>query len=162
MANRSARRTVSVAVLFLALTAIATYPIVRAPGSLAFFTHADAQLNLWILAWDAHALSHHGAHLFDANIFFPEPRTLAYSETLLGYLPIFGPILWLGGSPALANNAILFFSFTASGLAMYLLALHLTGRQWPAIPAGIAYPYAPYRFVHLPQIPLEAMEWIPL
>jgi hypothetical protein len=149
-------------VLFLALTAVATYPIVRAPGSLAFFTHADAQLNMWILAWDAHALSHHAAHLFDANIFFPEPRTLAYSETLLGYLPIFGPILWLGGSPALANNAILLFSFTASGLAMYLLALHLTGRQWPAIAAGIAYAYVPYRFVHIPQIQLEAMEWIPL
>src|SRR3954462_1405311 len=105
-----------VATLFLCLTLIATYPIVVAPASLAFFTHADAQLNMWILAWDAHALAHHAAHLFDANIFFPEPRTLAYSETLLGYLPIFGPILWLGGSPALANNAVLLFSFTASGL----------------------------------------------
>lgn len=162
MADRPGRRTWSVAALFLALTAIATYPIALAPGSLAFFTHSDAQLNMWIMAWDAHALSHHPTHLFDTNIFFPEPRTLAYSETLLGYLPIFGPIFWLGGSPALANNAVLLFSFTASGVAMYLLARHVTGREWPAITAGIAYAFVPYRFVHIPQIQLEAMEWIPL
>jgi hypothetical protein len=150
------------AALFLGLTLIATYPIVLAPASYAFFTHSDAQLNMWIVAWDAHALAHSPLNLFNANIFFPEPRTLAYSETLLGYLPIFGPILWLGGSPALANNAVLLFSFTASGVATYLLARHLTGRQWPAIAAGIAYAFVPYRFVHIPQIQLEAMEWIPL
>src|SRR3954464_8436240 len=116
MIDPERRRTTAAAALFVALPLIATYPLARAPASYAFFTHADAQLNMWILAWDAHALAHHAAHLFDANIFFPEPRTLAYSETLLGYLPIFGPILWLGGSPALANNAVLLFSFTASGL----------------------------------------------
>src|SRR3954463_16069707 len=116
MAKPSGRWTASVAVLFFCLTLIATYPIATAPGSLAFFTHSDAQLNMWIMAWDAHALRHHARDLFDANIFYPEPRTLAYSETLLGYLPIFGPVLWLGGSPALANNAVLLFTFTVSGL----------------------------------------------
>src|SRR5436190_21568007 len=107
MTNRPGCWTWSIAALFFGLTLIATYPIVLAPGSFAFFTHSDAQLNMWIMAWDAHALTHHAAHLFDTNIFYPEARTLAYSETLLGYLPIFGPILWLGGSPALANNAVL-------------------------------------------------------
>jgi hypothetical protein len=113
------------------------YPIIRAPSSYAYFTHSDTQLNLWILAWDAHALRHAPSQLFNANIFYPEPGTLAYSETLLGYLPIFGPILWLRGSPALAYNAIILFSFAAAGFAMYLLARHLTGREWPAIVAGI-------------------------
>lgn len=162
MVDRPGWWTSSAAALFLGLTLIATYPIAIAPASYAFFTHPDAQLNMWIMAWDAHALGHNPLNLFNANIFFPEPRTLAYSETLLGYLPIFGPILWLGGSPALANNAVLLFSFTASGVAMYLLARHLTGRHWPAIVAGVAYAFVPYRFVHIPQIQLEAMEWIPL
>ena len=119
-----------VAALFVALTLIATYPIILAPGSYAYFGHSDAQLNMWILAWDAHALHHAPFHLFDANIFYPERGTLAYSETLLGYLPIFGPILWLHGSPALAFNAIIFFSFIASGISMYLLARHLSTPQF--------------------------------
>jgi hypothetical protein len=162
MASPIDRRLLAAAALFLGLTLMATYPIALAPASYAFFTHSDAQLNMWIMAWDAHALAHDPLNLFNANIFFPEPRTLLYSETLLGYLPIFGPILWLGGSPALANNAVLLFSFTASGIAMYLLARHLTGRHWPAIAAGVAYAFVPYRFVHIPQIQLAAMEWMPL
>src|SRR5262245_63701745 len=86
---------------------------------------------MWILAWDAHALRHAPTQLFNANIFYPEPVTLSYSEILLGYLPIFGPILWLHGNPVLAYNAIILFSFAATGFAMYLLARHLTGREWP-------------------------------
>jgi len=162
MASPIDSRLAAAAGMFAGLTLIATYPIVLAPGSYAFFTHADAQLNMWIMAWEAHALAHDPRALLNANIFVPEPGTLLYSETLLGYLPIAGPILWLGGSPALANNAVLLFSFAASGIAMYLLARHLTGRHWPAIAAGIAYAFVPYRFVHIPQIQLTALEWIPL
>ena len=160
--RKNALRLSRVAALFVALTLIATYPIILAPGSYAYFDHSDAQLNMWILAWDAHALHHAPFHLFDANIFYPTRGTLAYSETLLGYLPIFGPVLWLHGSPALAFNAIIFFSFIASGIGMYLLARHLTGREWPSIVAGIVYAFTPYRFVHFPQIQLQSMEWFPL
>src|SRR5262245_34871795 len=151
------RATCAAAALFAALTLVATYPIARAPATSAFFNHSDAQLNMWILAWDAHALARDPRNLFNANIFYPEPRTLAYSETLLGYLPIAGPILWLHGSPALAFNAVLLFSFAASGFGMYLLGCHLTGRYWPAIIGGVVYAFLPYRFVHVPQIQLEAM-----
>lgn len=151
-----------VGVLFVALTLIATYPIILAPASYTYFGHSDTQLNMWILAWDAHALRQAPTQLFNANIFYPEPGTLAYSETLLGYLPIFGPILWLHGSPVLAFNAIILFSFAATGFAMYLLARHLTGREWPAILAGIVFAFTPYRFAHFPQIQLLSMEWIPL
>ena len=162
MIEQERRRTAAAAALFVALTLIATYPIARAPASYAFFNHSDAQLNMWILAWDAHAVARDPRHLFDANIFAPERRTLAYSETLLGYLPIAGPILWLGGSPALAFNTVLLFSFVASGFAMYLLTRRLTGRHGPALVGGIVYAFLPYRFAHIPQIQLESMEWMPL
>src|SRR5437763_12421727 len=104
MPDLPARRTLTAAALFVALTVIATYPVVRAPASYAFFNHSDAQLNMWILAWDAHALAHHARDLFDTNIFFPETRTLAYSETLLGYSQLCGPLCCLGGTHALVLN----------------------------------------------------------
>lgn len=85
MLHLPARRTLTAAALFVALTVIVTYPIIRAPASYAFFNHSDAQLNMWILAWDAHALRHDPLNLFNANIFFPEPRTLTYSATPLIY-----------------------------------------------------------------------------
>jgi hypothetical protein len=37
-------------------------------------------LNEWIIGWIAHQLPRAPLHLFDANIFFPEPNTLAFSE----------------------------------------------------------------------------------
>ncbi|PWT81729.1 MAG: hypothetical protein C5B57_09930, partial [Blastocatellia bacterium] len=151
-----------IAALFLALALVATYPVIRAPASYAYFGHSDAQLNMWIMAWEAHALRVDPRNFFNGNIFFPELRTIAYSEVLLGYFPLFAPILWLGGTPALAFNTVLLTSFVASGFCMYLLTRHLTGRNWPAVVAGIVYAFLPYRFVHIPQIQLEAMEWLPL
>ena len=66
---------------FLALAAFHTWPIARAPGRESLNHNADAQLNAWIIAWIAHTLPRDPVHLFDGNIFAPEPATL----TLLGF-----------------------------------------------------------------------------
>jgi hypothetical protein len=39
-------------------------------------------LNAWAIAWIAPSFQD-PAHVFDANIFYPERRTLAYSELLV-------------------------------------------------------------------------------
>src|SRR5262245_62250641 len=58
-----------------------------------FLAQGDVQLNSWILAWDAHAIGTGNVRgLFDANIFYPEPNALAYSEHMLGVLPVFAPL----------------------------------------------------------------------
>ena len=43
----------------------------------------DPLMVTWVLAWVAHQLPNAPAHIFDANIFYPERNTLAYSESLL-------------------------------------------------------------------------------
>ena len=50
----------------------------------------------WVLGWVAHQLPHAPAHIFDANIFYPERNTLAYSETLLVPGLLAAPLHWLG------------------------------------------------------------------
>ena len=40
--------------------------------------HDDAFFSIWRLGWIAHALKVDPTHLYDANIFYPEPNTLAY------------------------------------------------------------------------------------
>src|SRR5271156_5107542 len=56
----------------------------------------DPLFSMWRLAWVAHQLPLDPSHLFDANIFHPAARTLAYSDAML--LPAFmaAPALWLG------------------------------------------------------------------
>ena len=39
------------------------------------------------MAWDGHALLTDPLHLWDANAFYPERYSLAFSDSLLGYAP---------------------------------------------------------------------------
>ena len=56
----------------------------------------DPLMVTWVLAWVAHQLPSAPAHIFDANIFYPERNTLAYSETLLVPGLLAAPLHWLG------------------------------------------------------------------
>ena len=68
--------------LFTVLTAAMTWPQVTRMAD-GVHDPGDPLLITWILAWVAHQLPRAPAHLFDANIFYPERNTLAYSETLV-------------------------------------------------------------------------------
>ena len=64
----------------LALAVLHTWPLATGPAVLSRHDNADAMLNEWIVAWVAHQAPRAPLHLFDANIFHPEPRALAFSE----------------------------------------------------------------------------------
>ena len=57
-----------------------TWPLASGLGTWSRMDNADTALNAWIVAWVAHQLPVAPLALFDANIFYPEPRTLAFSE----------------------------------------------------------------------------------
>ena len=122
---------------------------------------ADGHLQLWILAWDAHALLTDPLHLLHANAFHPATASLAYSDHLFGHLPWFAPWYWATGNPILAGNALVVTSLVAAALAMYLLA-----RRWspigPSLIAGFVYGFCPLRFWTLPYLQLMPVQYLPL
>ena len=69
--------------LFVLLAILHTWPLATNPGRLSRNDTADTIHHEWILAWDAHQLASDPGRLFDANIFYPERDTLAYSDHLL-------------------------------------------------------------------------------
>src|SRR5215470_16919755 len=91
----------------------------------------DPLLNAWALAWVAHQLPRNPAHLFDANIFYPERRTLAYSEAMIVQGVLAAPVIAAGGSPVLAFNLVLLAGFALTGWAFCLLVQRWTG-SWAA------------------------------
>src|ERR1041384_8824933 len=95
----------------------------------------DPLLNTWALAWVAHQLPRAPAHLFDANIFYPERRTLAYSETLLLPAAVAAPLHWIGIGQILVYNLVLLSGFVLSGVGTALLVRSLTGHDLAAIVA---------------------------
>jgi hypothetical protein len=147
---------------FVLLSVWVTWPLVlhideALPGDLG-----DPLLNTWILGWDADRLRHGLIGLWDAPIFFPYRRTLAFSEHLLGIgLPV-APIVWLTGRPFVAYNVAFIASFALAGIGMWRLARMLTGRDDAAIVAGAIFAFAPARLGHIGHLQVLMSGWMPL
>ncbi|MGH9411811.1 MAG: hypothetical protein ACRD1V_20430 [Vicinamibacterales bacterium] len=154
-------RALAVCGWFAALTVLMTWPIAAHIGDEAV-SHQDVYFNMWRLEWFAHALVTPGAHVFDANIFYPERDTFAYSDAMLVEDVIAAPLYWLHVAPVLVHNLLLLGAIALSGAAMFALAWHLTRSRAAAMLAGIVFAFAPYRFEHLMHMELQWTMWSPL
>lgn len=154
------RTTLAVLLVSIVLSLLLTYPL-SAHLATAVEDRQDALLNVWIMAWDGHQLLADPLHLFDANIFYPYPRTLAYSELLLGSALLALPLTAASGNPVLGYNAVLLLSFVLSALGTYLLVLKLTRSPAAGLVAGLAYAFSAYRMTNLAQGQLLTAQWMP-
>jgi hypothetical protein len=151
----------AIALTFLALTALITYPQVRGLGTSVPY-HSDPYFSMWRLAWVAHALRTDPRALFEANIFYPAHDTLGYSDAMLLPGTALAPLFWTGINPVLIYNLALLGAFALSGYAAFLLARVLTGSVTGSIVAGVIYAFAPYRFCHYMHLELQMVFWIPI
>ena len=123
----------------------------------------DPLLNTWIMWWEVDSVTRGDfAGFFDANIFFPHDRALAYSELLIPQTLVAAPILLLSGNPLLAYNAVLLLSFVATAFAMYLLGRHLTGSALAGFIGGLVLAYSPFMFSHVSHIQVIGAAGFPL
>ncbi len=155
------KRAVLLTLLFAVLTAVMAAPWSLHPASRVLVDAPDTHLYIWTLAWDAHAFITNPLAIFDANIYYPLPNTLAYSENLIGSALMAAPIIWLTGDGVLAMNLVALASCLLSGLGAYLLARRLGLGTLGGVVAGIVFAFAPARFFRMSQIHLVAMQWIP-
>jgi len=154
------RLLIVTALLYTALAAAMTYPQVL---HLRDGVHDDGDplLNAWALAWVAHELPVAPRHLFDANIFYPERRTLAFSETLLAPGLAAAPLRWAGLGPILVYNVVFLSGFIVSGMGAALLVRRLTGRADAGIIAGLVFAFLPFRIDHYPHLQLQQTQCLP-
>jgi hypothetical protein len=154
-------RGLLVTLLLAALTVFFTWPMAQGLSSLIVW-HIDPPFSAWRLAWVAHQLFIDPVNLFNTNIFYPEPRTLAYSDAMLLQGLIATPLLKAGMKPLVVMNLMLLAGIVTSGAGMYLLARRLTGHTAAAVLAAMIYSFAPYRADHIMHLELQWAVWIPL
>jgi hypothetical protein len=160
----SRRQVHSVAALLLysVLSVILTYPVIRDPWHAVPSDLGDPLLILWILGWGFHNGLRFGAHEFwQANIFYPAPDVLAYSEHLFSSALLGLPVYLFSHSLILTYNFLFLSSFVLSGWGVYLLVRDLTEREAPALVCGLIFAFFPFRFAHLPHLQLLTAQWIP-
>lgn len=153
---------VAVALLCLALGAVLTWPLTLHLVSGLPYDLGDPLLNVYILAWDADRLRHGLSGLWDATLFYPYPRTLAWSEHLLGTALFTAPVQWLTGNPVLVHNVAMLGSYTLAGVGMFGLVRQLTGRTDAALMAAVAFACAPHRVLLGSRVQMLMSGWMPL
>ena len=104
-AARKSEAMVAIAV-FAVLTSAMMWGQVRHIADSAV-PEQDIYFNMWRLQWIAHALATSPANLFNANIFYPEQRTLLFSDAMLVQGISAAPLIWLGVRPVLVHNIML-------------------------------------------------------
>jgi hypothetical protein len=122
----------------------------------------DPLFSMWRLGWIAHQLPRDPWHLFDANIYYPAARTLAYSDAMVVPGLIAAPALWLGVPVLIAYTTLLVATFVAAGLAMFALARAVTQHAGASIVAALVFAFDPFRFSHYSHLELQFTMWMPL
>jgi hypothetical protein len=154
--------------LYLAITLIFTWPLALGLTRDIPWDLGDSLLNAWILAWNAdHFLRFLTGHFsalsgfWNANIFHPEPLTLAYSEHLIGQTLQILPVYALTGNIILSYNLLFLSTFVLSGLGTYLFVRQVTGSVHAGFVAGLIYAFAPYRVPQFAHLQVLSSQWMP-
>lgn len=148
--------------LFVVLAVMHTWPLATSPGRLSRNDTQDTVHHEWILAWDAHQLAHDPLHLFDANIFYPEPDTLAYSDHLIVQALMGAPLLWSGASPVLVYNLLLIAGLALTGWTTSLVVERWTGNRLAGILSGSLMAFNAFTLTRFPELQDQHLEFFPL
>jgi hypothetical protein len=147
---------------FVLLAVAHTWPLASNIAHLSRNNAADGALNAWAVAWVAHQLPRNPAGLFEANAFYPEHMTLAYSEALVVQGAMAVPIVALGGSAVLAYNVVLIAGFALTGWAFCLMIHAWTGSWAGAYVGGSLAAFNTQVLVRLAHLQAQHLEFVPL
>jgi hypothetical protein len=160
--NRRRNATFSLGIVALYAIAAATMLWPQLSRLTSLPDHHDTRFSVWRLAWIAHQLPHRPLTLFDANIFYPEPGTLAYSDATLLPGLVATPFIAAGVPAVIVYNLLVYSLFVAAGAAMFWLVWELTNSVAGAWLSGLVFAFAPFRFDHFIHLELLSGFWIPL
>lgn len=153
---------------YVAISLIYTWPLAKALGSHIASDLGDPLLNSWILAWNAERFLDlltgdlaGFSRIWHANILYPEPYVLAYSELLHAQGVQALPIWALTENPVLTYNVVFLSTYALSGLGMFLFVRELTGNTRAAFAAGLLYAFLPYRADQAPHLQTLSSQWMP-
>ncbi len=156
------RERLLVALGGVALSILVTWPLTTGIGHLGRTLGADGQLGIWNVAWVARTLIVDPRHIYDANIFHPHRRTLAYSEANLLAGVVAMPVYWATRNPYAAHNSAALFAIASAFVCAYALLRYLSRDARAAAIGAVLYACCPYVTSHSSHIQLQLTGGLPL
>jgi hypothetical protein len=128
----------------LALAVIMTWPTLKYPAYTIPQDVWDPTLEAWMMAWSGHAVLTDLPQLWNANSFYPEQLSYAFTDTLLGYFP--AGMIGSGFTAAVVRYNVMYVLLHALAFfGAYVLVRQLGAGKTAAAVAGAAFAYAPWR-----------------
>jgi hypothetical protein len=155
------RERILVVILAACTTVVMTWPLAPKMGRLGRVDNGDGQLSIWNVAWVARTLVRDPLHVFDANIFYPHTKTLAYSENNLGAGALAIPVYWITKNPFAAHNFVVLLAFTLTAVGTFYLVYLITCDRGAAAVSAIAFAFTPFLFAHTAHIQLLMTAGLP-
>jgi hypothetical protein len=122
----------------------------------------DPIFSIWRMAWVQHQLVTDPRHLFDANIFYPLPATLTYSDSMILPAVAAAPLAWAHVHPVVAYNLVLLTAWVLSGVSAYWLVRGLEYGPMAAWITAVTFTISPFRINHLSHLELQMTMWMPV
>ncbi len=167
--GRALRRGWVAALAYVGATVLMTWPLPRVLARDVASDLGDSLYYMWAIGWGC---TQFGAILggdlsrirtfFDANIFHPQPLSLAYSDHMIAQAAQALPLYALSANAILCYNLLFLSTFVLCGLGTYLFVRELTGNARAAFVAGLLFAFAPYRLGHSAHLNLLSVQWTPL
>jgi hypothetical protein len=146
---------------YAAIVALMLEPLMNYGAFSSAIGTGDPKLIAWTFAWTSHAILT-ATPLFDANIFYPAPSPLIYTEHFFG-VGIFGlPIYVLTHNPVVIFSTLRIVGLTLNGVAMHVFVRRWLGSHVPAVVGGLVFSVCSTRLIYSYHVPLMWNVWIPL
>jgi hypothetical protein len=146
------------ATLYASLAFVYLWPIHRVHGERVTPSALDPLFTVYVLKWVGHQARLGFPELWNANVFYPAPGALSFSEPFL--LP--GLLIAPFANAISGYNLLLFASFVLAGLAVWWVLLAGGSSPVAALFGGAMYAFAPFRWMHLNHLAMLLAAAIPL
>jgi len=157
-----------VTIALLALTIVMTWPLAMRLQTSLPGDYGDPLLVTWAIGWVSRTLTasftqpHMLGELWNANIFYPEPQTLAFSEHFIGQTVLVLPVYWLTRNLILCYNVAFLATFVLSGVGTFLLTRSITHSVLGGIVAAAVMVFNEYRLVYeVSHLHVLSIHWFP-
>jgi len=137
--------------LYAALAVAAFYPqSVRPHDTIAYV--GDSLESAYMVAWNDRQLVLDPLHLFDANILYPSPRSLTFTDHRLLPSVVVAPVLVLSHNPILAYNVAVLLACVLAAMGARRLGTVLGLDPLAAWAAGALYGFHTYQINEAPRL----------
>ena len=125
---------------------------------------SDTLRGVYALAWWTHTLSGGavGRSFYDANILYPTPRSLTYSDLQFGPVPFFAPVYLATRNPILAYDLAQLGGLVVCALGFFVLLRGWTGSTTAGLVAALGSIVAPFRVGSASLLYLSFVPYVPL